>query len=176
MKPRIETLAALAVAAGTLALGTTPGQAQFTKRLTQAVQTNAEDRAIQKVVDHENKAIDAALGTKLSSADNSAGEALYQTLKADGRMTLQGVNFKEGTADFTDESAPALKALGAMLKAHGDVKVRIEGYADSKDVAVARAQAIHDALVKAYAIDSGRIQPAGFKAKSGEQRVELVQL
>ena len=45
-------------------------------------------------------------------------------------MTLQGVNFKEGTADFTDESAPALKALGAMLKAHSDVKLRIEGYAD----------------------------------------------
>lgn len=176
MKPTRGTLAALALAGVTLALAAAPMHAQFTKRLTQAVQTNAEDRAIQRVVEHENKAIDAALGAKLSAADNSAGEALYQTLKAEGRMTLQGVNFKEGTADFTDESAPALKALGAMLKAHGDVKLRIEGYADSKDVAVARAQAIHDALVKAYAIDSSRMQPAGFKAKTGEQRVELVQL
>jgi outer membrane protein OmpA-like peptidoglycan-associated protein len=176
MKPRRETLAALALAAATLALGAVPTQAQFTKRLTQAVQSDAENRAIQKVVEHENKAIDAALSAKLSSADNSAGEALYKSLKADGRVTMQGVGFKEGTADITDESAPALKALGAMLKSHGDVRLRIEAYAYSKDVGAARGQAIRDVIVKAYGVDAGRLQQEGYKVKSGEQRVELVQL
>ena len=176
MKPRRETLAALALAAAVLALGAAPTQAQFTKRLTQAVQNDAENRAIQKVVEHENRAIDAALTAKLSSADNAAGEGLYQSLKADGRVTLQGVAFKEGTADLTDDSAPALKALGAMLKSHSDVRLRIEAYADSKDVAAARGQAIRDALVKAYSVETARLQQEGYKGKSGEQRVELVQL
>ena len=176
MKPTRGTLAALALAGVTLALAAAPMHAQFTKRLTQAVQSDAENRAIQKVVEHENKAIDAALSTKLSSADNTAGEALYQSLKTDGRVTLQGVGFKEGTADITDGSTPSLKALGAMLSAHSDVRLRLEAYASSKDVAVARGQAIRDAMVKAYAVDAGRVQPEGFKGKSGEDRVELVQL
>jgi outer membrane protein OmpA-like peptidoglycan-associated protein len=176
MTPIRDALTALALAAATLALGAAPTYAQFTKRLTQAVQSDAENRAIQKVVEHENKAIDAALATRLSSADNSAGEGLYKSLKADGRVTLQGVGFKEGTADITDDSAPSLKALGAMLKSHGDLRVRIEAYAESKDVAVARGQAIRDAMVKAYSVDAGREQPEGYKGKSGEQRIELVQL
>jgi outer membrane protein OmpA-like peptidoglycan-associated protein len=176
MKPRRETLAALALAAAALALGATRAEAQFTRHLTQAIQNDAENRAIQKVVERENKTIDAALSTKLSPADNTAGEALYQSLTADGRVTLQGIGFKEGTADITDESAPALKALGAMLKDHEDVRLRIEGYAESKDVAVARGQAIRDALVKAYGVDAGRLQQEGYKAKSAEQRIDLVRL
>jgi flagellar motor protein MotB len=63
-----------------------------------------------------------------------------------------------------------------MLKAHGEVRTRIEAYAEGKEVAVARAQAIRDALVKAYAVDTARLQTEGYKGKSGEQRVELVQL
>lgn len=175
MRPGRRLLAPLAVAAALLALATTQGEAQFTKRLTQAIQNDAENRAIQKVVEHENKAIDAALSTKLSSADNSAGDALYKSLEGDGRVTLRGVGFKEGTADITPESAQSLKAVGAMLKAHGDLRLRIEDYADGKDVAEARSQAIRDALVKAYGLDAGRLQAEGYKAKSAEQRVDLVQ-
>ncbi len=176
MKPLPTIGLVIAAAAACLTVSPAPSQAQFTKRLGQAVQSNAENRAIQKVVDHENKAIDAALSAKLTSADNSAGEGMYGSLKADGRVTLDGVSFKEGTADMTETSAPSLKALGAMLKAHNDVKLRIEAYADSKEVAVARAQAIRDATVKAYSVDSARLQTEGYKGKSGEQRVELVQL
>jgi outer membrane protein OmpA-like peptidoglycan-associated protein len=170
-----EAATALALAAAMALVVATPAPAQFGKRLTQAVQSNAENRAIQKVVEHENKAIDAALSTKLSSADQSAGEGLYGSLKADGRVTATGVSFKEGTATLTDESATQLKAVGSMLKSHGDVKLRIEAYADDKAVAVARAEAVRDALVKAYGIEPARLQPEGYK-KAGEQRVELVQL
>jgi outer membrane protein OmpA-like peptidoglycan-associated protein len=169
-----EAATALAVAAAMASVVATPAHAQFGKRLTQAVQSDAENRAIQKVVEHENKAIDAALSTNLSSADRSAGEGLYGALKSDGRVTATGVSFKEGTATFTDGSAAELKAIGSMLKSHGDVKLRIEAYADDKAVAVARAEAVRDELVKAYGIDTGRLQPEGYK-KAGEQRVELVQ-
>jgi outer membrane protein OmpA-like peptidoglycan-associated protein len=176
MMPTRDTLAALAIAVAMLTIGAAPIHAQFTKRLTQAVQDNAENRAVQKVVEHENKAIDAALSTKLTSADNTAGEGMFTSLKGDGRVTLEGVTFKEGTADMADGSASALRAFGAMLKAHGEVKVRIEDYADNKDVAVARAQAVRDAMVKAYGIDAARLQTEGYKGKTAEQRVELVQL
>jgi outer membrane protein OmpA-like peptidoglycan-associated protein len=176
MTLRLETVAALVLAAAAMtSVGAAPVQAQFGKRLTQAVQSNAENRAIQKVVEHENKAIDAALSTTLSSTDKSAGDALYASLQADGRAPATGVGFKEGTATITEESASSLKAVGAMLEAHGVLKLRIEAYADDKDVAVARAQAVRDAVVKAYGIDPGRLQAEGYK-KAGDQRVDLVQL
>jgi outer membrane protein OmpA-like peptidoglycan-associated protein len=168
-------LAALVLATAAGAFIAAPASAQFGKRLTQAVQNTAENKAIDKVVEHENKAIDAALSTKLSSSDKSAGETLYGSLKTDGRVTATGVSFKEGTATLTDESAPALKALGSMLQSHSDVKLRIEAYADDKAVATARSEAIRDALVKAYGIGAERLQTEGYK-KAGEQRVELVQL
>jgi len=176
MTLRPETVAAFGLAAALMmSANAAPMHAQFSKRLTQAIQSNAENRAIQKVVEHENKAIDAALTAKLSSDDKSAGEALYGGLKADGRVPATGVAFKEGTATLTEESTPTLKSMGAMLESHGDLKLRIEAYADDKDVAVARAQAVRDALVKAYGIDAARLQAEGYK-KASEQRIELVQL
>ncbi|HEX5386722.1 MAG TPA: hypothetical protein VFW66_08495 [Gemmatimonadales bacterium] len=176
MTPRLHRLAVLALAAAMLPFGAISAHAQFGKRLGDAVRQNAENHAINTVVEHENRAIDAALSTKLSSADESAGDALYTSLKSDGRVTLQNVQFTSGTATLTDESAPTLKALGSMLKAHGDVRLRLEAYAESRDVSVARAQAIQEALVKAYGVDAGRVQPEGYKGKSGEERVEAVQL
>jgi hypothetical protein len=123
-----ETVAALVLAAAVLSVGTAPVQAQFTKRLTQAMQSGAENRAIQEVVNQENKAIDAALSGSLSSGDKSAGETLYGTLKTDGRAPATGIGFKENTATMTDSSASSLKAIGAMLEAHSDLKLRIEAY------------------------------------------------
>jgi outer membrane protein OmpA-like peptidoglycan-associated protein len=175
MTLRRETVAALILAATVTFSGAAPVQAQFGKRLTQAVQSGAENRAIQEVVNQENKAIDAALSSGLSSGDKSAGETLYGTLKADGRASATGISFKEGTATMADESSTSLKAIGAMLEAHSDLKLRIEAYTDDKNVAVARAQAVRDALVKAYGIDAGRLQTEGYK-RAGAQSVDLVQL
>jgi len=175
MTLRHEMVAALMLTATMTLSGAVPMQAQFGKRLTQTVQSSAENRAIQEVVNQENKAIDAALSSGLSSGDKSAGDTLYATLKSDGRAPVTGIGFKEKTATMTDESATSLKAIGAMLEAHSDLKLRIEANADDKNVAVARAQAVRDALVKAYGIDAGRLQAEGYK-KAGDQSVELVQL
>lgn len=101
---------ALAVAAS-LALVAAPdtASAQFGKRLKDAVKHNAENRAIQEVVQQENKAIDAALTADLSSGDDAAGGALHEELSTSGRVTAEGVGFEPGTATMTEGSAPALK-------------------------------------------------------------------
>ena len=64
---------------------------------------------------------------------------------------------------------------GHRRHARGSQGLRIEANADDKNVAVARAQAVRDALVKAYGIDAGRLQAEGYK-KAGDQSVDLVQL
>jgi outer membrane protein OmpA-like peptidoglycan-associated protein len=149
-------------------------RAQFGKRLKDAVARNAENRAIYEVISHENKAIDVALAAALSPGDDEAGGKLYDELSSTGRVILDGVNFEPGTATMTESSAGPLKAIGAMLKSHADLAVRMEAYAPDKQVAAARADAITQSLVKAYSIDPSRIEAAGYLAKAGE-RVDLVQ-
>jgi outer membrane protein OmpA-like peptidoglycan-associated protein len=160
---------------GVLALVAQPSEAQFGRRLKDAMQSNAENRAIQKVVDAQNKAIDAALtGAKSSPADEAAGNGLYGALHDNGRTTLDGLAFEEGTATMRQESVAPLKAVGSMLRAHGDLKVRIETYASDKNVAVARSQAVRDAIAKGYAIDPARMDTEGYAAPANP-RTELVQ-
>lgn len=151
-----------------------PASAQFGRRLKDAIQHNAENRAIHDVVKQENKAIDAALSADLSSGDAAAGNTLYEELSGAGRLTAEGITFEPGTATMTERSAPALKAIGSMLKSHADLNVRVEAYAPEKEVAVARADAVKQSLTKAYSLGEGRIETAGYAAKSGE-RVDLVQ-
>src|SRR4051812_38110164 len=67
---RAATLAALAV----LSIGAvTPAQAQFGRRLKDAVKRTAEDKAIQKTTDKESAAIDSATAGK--KADSAAAAA-----------------------------------------------------------------------------------------------------
>ena len=167
----------LLATAGTLALLlANPGTAaaQFGKRLKDAVTRNAENRAIQEVVAQENNAIDVALAAALSPGDDEAGGKLYDELSSGGRLTLDGVAFEPGTATMTEGSAESLKAIGAMLKSHADLAVRLEAYTTDKQVAAARADAVKQSLIKAYAIDAARIESSGYITKAGE-RLELVQ-
>lgn len=148
--------------------------AQFGKRLKDAVKYNAEARAIHEVVEQQNKAIDAALSASLSSGDDAAGGKLYTELSDAGRLTVEGVAFEPGTATMTESSAASLKAIGSMLKSHADLKIRLEAYAPEKPVAAARADAVKQSLVKAYAIEESRLDTSGYAAKEGE-RLDLVQ-
>lgn len=166
-------LSALAALSAVLTFAA-PLHAQFGKRLKDAVTRNAENRAIHEVVQQENKVIDAALTAALSPGDEAAGDTLYTELTQGGRLPMTGIAFEPGTATMTEESAPSLKAIGSMLQSHADVAVRLEAYTDDKQVAAARADAIKQALVKAYAIADARLETAGYLAKTGE-RVDLVQ-
>ena len=148
--------------------------AQFGKRLKDAVRYNAEARAIHEVVEQQNKVIDAALTADLSSGDDEAGGKLYTQLSDAGRLTVDGVAFEPGTATMTESSAASLKAIGSMLKSHADLTVRLEAYAPEKPVAAARADAVKQALTKAYSIEDTRLETAGYTAKNGE-RLDIVQ-
>jgi outer membrane protein OmpA-like peptidoglycan-associated protein len=164
------------LALGSLILIAAPdtASAQFGRRLKDAVRYNTEARVIHEVVEAQNKAIDAALSADLSSGDDAAGSKLYTELSDAGRLSVEGVAFEPGTATMTEGSAAPLKAIGSMLKTHADLKVRLEAYAPDKPVAAARADAVKQSLVKAYAIDEGRLETAGYAAKNGE-RLDLVQ-
>lgn len=161
---------------GSVALIAAPdtADAQFGRRLKDAVKYNAESRAIHEVVVAQNKVIDAALSADLSSGDDAAGGKLYTDLSSAGRLTVEGVTFEPGTATMTEGSVASLKAIGSMLKSHADLKARLEAYAPEKPVAMARADAVKQSLVKAYAIDESRLETAGYSAKTGE-RLDLVQ-
>ncbi len=167
---------ALAAAGSLMLLIAAPGaaSAQFGKRLKDAVTHNAENRAIHEVIQQQNKAIDAALTADLSSGDDAAGGALYDELSNAGRVTAEGVAFEPGTATLTEGSAPTLKAIGSMLKAHAGLRVRLEAYAPDKQVATARAEAVKQSLVKAYAIPGSRVETSGYAVKTGE-RLDIVQ-
>ncbi len=159
-----------------LAVAAVPAHAQFTKRVGRAVQDAAENKAISKVVEQEDRAIDAALSGHPSSKDDAAGKALYESLSGSGRTTADGIAFEPGTASLKAESAPTIKAIGAMLKDHHDIKLRIEAYGDDKAVGAARAEAIKQALVKHEDTDAARVQTEGYGAPADKRRVELVQL
>ena len=90
------------------------------------------------------------------------------------RLTVDGVAFEPGTATMTESSAASLKAIGSMLEAHADLKLRLEAYAPDKQVASARADAIKQSLMKAYSIEDSRLQTSGFAVKERE-RLDLVQ-
>jgi outer membrane protein OmpA-like peptidoglycan-associated protein len=164
------------LALGSIVLVAAPdtASAQFGKRLKDAVRYNAEARAIHEVVEQQNKVIDAALAGGLSSGDEAAGGKLHSELSEAGRLTIEGLAFEPGTATMTESSAASLKAIGSMLKSHADLKVRMEAYAPEKPVAEARADAVKQSLMKAYAVEDARIEPAGYSAKTSE-RVDLVQ-
>ena len=174
MSRRPSPLLAIAGAFALLAAAPDSAAAQFGKRLKDAVTRNAENRAIQEIVAQENNAIDVALSAALSPGDDAAGGKLYDDLSNGGRVTIEGVAFEPGTATMTEGSAESLKAIGAMLKAHADLAVRLEAYTEDKQVAAARADAVKQSLIKAYAIDPSRIEAAGYVTKTGE-RLELVQ-
>jgi len=166
--------AVLVLGSVALIAGPDTASAQFGKRLKDAVQSNAENRAITSVIEQQNKAIDAALTAALSSGDDEAGGKLYEELTEAGRLTVTGVAFEPGTATMTESSAASLKAIGSMLKAHAELTVRLEAYAPDKPVAAARADAVKQSLVKAYPIEETRLQTSGYGAQDSE-RLDLVQ-
>ena len=67
---------ALGLAALTLAGASRPAEAQFGRRLKDAVKRTAEDKVIQKTVAQEDRALDGALtGSQTAGATDSAAPA-----------------------------------------------------------------------------------------------------
>ncbi len=117
---------------------------------------------------------------------------LLDLLMANGHVPVRGLNFETGGAALTEDSRPALDALGEVLAGNPELSVVIVGHSDNQGALDAnlalskrRAEAVRDALVE-RGVDAARLdaQGAGFLApittnatKEGRavnRRVELV--
>lgn len=99
----------LALAVACLSAGAEPAEAQFGKRLKDAVKRTAEDKAIQKATTEESKAIDDAMGEGGNAAASAADSAPAGGGAAPAAATTTGPT--GAAADTATTSAAPGKAL-----------------------------------------------------------------
>ncbi len=123
------------------------------------------------------------------------GTDLYGRLSEEGRVATQGILFALNSATIRPESTPTLVEIGAMLRDHPELRLRIEGHTDSTgddesnlDLSGQRAEAVRTFLVASYGIDGARLETEGFgetspvddnntpEGRQNNRRVELVRL
>jgi len=97
-----------------------------------------------------------------------SGKSIYDEIVAKGSVATQGILFDSGSDKIKPESAPTLREIGAMLVAHPELKLSVEGHTDDVGSAAAnlklseaRATAVTAALVKDHGIDAARLQAKG---------------
>jgi len=118
-------------------------------------------------------------------------DAMYDALTKDGFMALY-INFDTGKSAIKPESMPIVEQIAALMKAHTDLKLSIEGHTDNvgtaasnKTLSEQRAKAVLDAVVKQgiaanqmTAVGWGQDKPvADNRAEEGRaknRRVEIV--
>ena len=135
-------------------------------------------------------------GTPVDLTPGSFAHALHGYLRSDapaGRhFVLEGLSFEKNDDELQPESRPVLDVTAAVLAAHPDATVRIEGFTDSwglprrnQRLSRARAAAVAEALmergVSPVRIDSagrGPEQPVASndsdEGRAANRRVELV--
>ena len=125
----------------------------------------------------------------------AGGKDLYDALNEKGRVATQGIFFDTGSDRIRPESAPTLKQISEMLKAHADLKLTIEGHTDNvgddaanQSLSEKRAAAVKAHLVSTYGIDAGRLESKGLgeskpsasndsaEGRQQNRRVELVKM
>ncbi len=125
----------------------------------------------------------------------ASDKTIYDELAAKGRVATQGILFDTGSDRIKPESAPTLKEIGAMLQAHPDLKLSVEGHTDNVGnpaanlkLSEARAAAVTAALVRDHGIDGARLQAMGLgstkpaalnttaEGRQNNRRVELVKI
>ena len=120
---------------------------------------------------------------------------IEQALARDGKIAIYGIYFDFDQANIKPESQPQIDQLGTLLKDNPALNVIVVGHTDGKgafdynlSLSQRRAQAVADALTSSYAIDRGRITPAGAgmvspvasnrteDGRAKNRRVEIVEL
>ncbi|MCJ7563295.1 MAG: OmpA family protein [Candidatus Aminicenantes bacterium] len=118
-------------------------------------------------------------------------DAMYDALTKDGFMALY-INFDTGKSAIKPESMPIVEQIAALMKAHTDLKLSIEGHTDNvgtaasnKTLSEQRAKAVLDAVVK-QGIAANRMTAIGWgqdkpvadnrteEGKAKNRRVEIV--
>jgi len=119
---------------------------------------------------------------------------LYDRLISDGKIVTSDIHFNTNKASLKPESMKIIREIAEMLKQHSEVRVRIEGHADSdgaekynQDLSERRASSVREALVK-EGIESSRMESKGWgeskpvdsnataEGKAKNRRVEFVLL
>ncbi len=130
-------------------------------------------KKVQNVLGKVNEAALTALDD-ISFAVGSAGSQMMDFIKGgakgDGRFRFKNLNFASGSSVIDGASGLEVDNIAAIMKAYGDVKVKIEGYTDSRGnadsnltLSQARADAVRDRLL-ATGIDAARMSTEGFGA------------
>jgi outer membrane protein OmpA-like peptidoglycan-associated protein len=123
----------------------------------------------------------------------AGGLDLYDALARDGRVSTQGILFAVNSDVIRPESTPTLKEIGAMLNAHADLRLTIEGHTDTDGddaynlgLSQRRAAAVKSFIVSAYGVAGNRLATEGYgenrpvadnstpEGKQQNRRVELV--
>jgi outer membrane protein OmpA-like peptidoglycan-associated protein len=123
----------------------------------------------------------------------AGGKALYDALAGEGRVATQGIRFMTNDAALLEESVATLKEIAAMLNAHPELRLTIEGHTDNvgnaganQALSEARAAAVKAALVERHGVAADRLEARGFGAskpaqpngtaegRAANRRVELV--
>lgn len=121
------------------------------------------------------------------------GADLYDRLARDGRVATQGILFASGSDRLRPESTPVLQEIVAMLKAHPDLTLLIEGHTDdvgddtaNHALSERRAASVKAWLVESGGVAAGRLESTGLgesrpavqgptpEARAQNRRVELV--
>lgn len=96
---------------------------------------------------------------------------LYEAIAANGVAITHGILFDLNSAALRPESTPTLDDMAKMLKAHTDLKLRIEGHTDNsgsaeinQPLSQQRAEAVKKWLVEKRAIDASRLVAEGIGA------------
>jgi outer membrane protein OmpA-like peptidoglycan-associated protein len=81
-------------------------------------------------------------------------DAMYNALNKDGFMALY-INFDTGKSDIKPESMPIIDQIAALMKAHADLKISIEGHTDNvgtpasnKTLSEQRAKSVMNAVIQ----------------------------
>ena len=97
-----------------------------------------------------------------------AGALIERSLERECRAELPGVYFAFGAAEVSAESAPALRAVAALLGRHPAWTLAIEGHTDSigsapgnTALSARRAEAVRTRLVTAYGVPAARLSARG---------------
>jgi outer membrane protein OmpA-like peptidoglycan-associated protein len=126
-----------------------------------------------------------------SMTQEVTADAMYSALNKDGFMALY-INFDTGKSDIKPESMPIIEQIVALLKAHPELKVSIEGHTDNvgspqsnKVLSTQRAKAVMNAVVQ-KGIAATRLTALGWgqekpiadnrseEGKAKNRRVEIV--
>ncbi|MEM1358998.1 MAG: OmpA family protein, partial [Bacteroidota bacterium] len=83
------------------------------------------------------------------------GMPLYERLITDGQFVTNKIQFASGSAKILEDAQPTIQEVLSVLKAHEELKLRIEGHTDgdgsptaNKVLGEKRAEAVKNALVK----------------------------